>query len=78
MRPGVEQIGAVAPWFDVTNSYQRYWIHAHRWKGPEYLSECLLELIPSLAHLDVLHGPDVVQPRTAADQSVGAHALKWL
>jgi hypothetical protein len=32
-------LSAVAPWFDVTNSDQRYWIRTHRWKTPAHFSE---------------------------------------
>jgi hypothetical protein len=75
MRTGTAQIGPVAPWFDIANSYQRYWNRTHRWKNPEYPSEYPPELFPAVAGLDALPGRDVTRPRAAGDDaSVGMRA----
>lgn len=49
MRTGTEQLGTVAPWFDIMNSRQKYWIRSRRWKAPEYSAEYPREPFPSLA-----------------------------
>jgi len=65
MRCGTAQIGAVAPWFDITNSYQRRRICTHRWKNPEYLSEYDPDLFRGLADLDALPSRDIMRPGAA-------------
>ena len=52
------QISAVAPWFDIANSYQRHWIRTHRWKTPDYLSEYSPCQVPALAKMGSLTDPD--------------------
>jgi hypothetical protein len=74
MRTGTAQFGVVAPWFDITNSYQRHWIRTHRWKNPECFSEHPPALFPALADLDALPGHDVVRPRTARDRRLELNA----
>lgn len=61
------QLGPVAPWLDVANSYQRHWARIHRWKNPEYFSEYNPELLPALAELDALPGRGLMRPRAAED-----------
>lgn len=55
------QISAVAPWFDITNSYQRHWIRTHRWKTPDYRSEYSPGWSLALANMGSLPGPDDTQ-----------------
>lgn len=67
----------MAPWFDVTNSYQRRWIRAHRGRNPEYSPECPPELLPAPADADSLAGRDVVwkamgDPAVGIDAPIGA------
>jgi hypothetical protein len=74
MRTVTAQIGAVAPWFDITNSYQRFWSRTHRWKNPEYFSEHLAELFPALADPDALVGGGVMRSRSAEGGAVSTRA----
>lgn len=48
MRTGAAQIGAVAKWFGVTSSDLRYLIRRHRQRSPQYFSQSLSELFPTL------------------------------
>lgn len=74
MRTSAAQIVAVAPWFDITNSYQRYWLRARRWRNPEYSSECRPALFLALAGLNALPDRGVMLQRAAGDRPEGNHA----
>lgn len=49
IRTGTTQIRAVAPWFDITNSFQRYWIRTHSWRSPQHSAEYPPELFQTPA-----------------------------
>lgn len=66
MRTGTEKFGTVAPWFDITNSRQRYWIRTHRWKNPEFPSECTSELFAVASP-----GGNVIKPIATGDLHMG-------
>lgn len=66
MRTGTTQIVTVAPWFDITNSHQRYERRTHRWRAPQLLPEYLPELIPALPGLDALSDPHYLPPKAPA------------
>jgi hypothetical protein len=75
MRTGPAQIGAAAPWSDVTNSDQRYWIRTRRWKTPDYFLEYPPELFPALAHRIPLPSRNAARPKAVGDRSAGDLAI---
>lgn len=60
----------VAPWFDITNAYQRYWIRTHRWKSSQYFLDFPPEMFPALANLG-LPGDDAL--RAESGRPISAH-----
>lgn len=67
MRTGTTQIVTVAPWFDITNSHQKYWVRTHRWKPSGQLSESLPDPFLAFVDLQAMYGRYVVGPRIPSD-----------
>lgn len=70
------QISAVAPWFDIPNSYQRYRMRVRLRTPPKYISKYPPRLFLAPGTPDLIPSSDDMQSTTTGPAPVGQLALR--